>query len=134
MLPLSPSTFESLAAPSVLNPVFEAFRQNLPGFTELDSETQHAFVIFCYQDAKEYGMVTEMGIGAFGLASWWLGLGCHKSSQVLEKVLQSSLPEIRKIHSMNEWARVRIAHPGQPDLADQTVSRSVAETEAWGQR
>ena len=134
MLPLTPSTFESLAAPSVLNPVLEAFRRNLPGFTELDSESQHAFVISCHQDAQEYCMVSEMGIGAFGLAAWWLGLGCHKSSQGLETVLQSSLPEIRKIHSMNEWARARIAHPDQPDLAERTVSQSVTETEAWGNR
>lgn len=134
MLKISQSMQDALLASTILDQVHRAFYESLPGFSSESQDDQAEFTLFAQALANDSNMKSTMGIAAFGLAAWWLGPDFMDSSAGLREALRTDLPEIRKVHMLNEWAAVRIAQPTEMAPAERALVQARAESRAWGER
>jgi len=134
MLRISEAMQAELTAPAILGRVHVAFHESLPEFALQSQDDQGEFVLLAHSMANDCNIKSTMGIAAFGLAAWWLGPDLAGMSKDLGAALRSELPEIRKVHMLNEWAAARIAHPADKTVAERALVQAYADSRAWGEK
>ncbi len=106
-------------------------RQN-PNYTKRDDKERFDFLVDCLLTARELGFKTKQGLASYALAAYYLGIGFENMSQRLQALLSSTVPEVRRVYSMNEWVLTIIGDPENLALADETLQRAFDLTSAWG--
>jgi hypothetical protein len=131
---LTQGQLQQLAQSALGNKLRDAMLRHAPGFPELAVPQQEEFVDDALLEARLRGMRTEQGLAAYALALWFLEPGFPDASRYLRALLESTAPEVRKVHAMNEWVSARLGAPDNPSLADDRLRQAWFSTAAWGQR
>ncbi|PWC33629.1 hypothetical protein [Azospirillum sp. TSO35-2] len=111
-----------------------SFLRGLPGFMEWDEDDRLAFVAEGIAQARARNLKTEIGIASYAMAAWWMNFGFDAQSAHLSRVLRSSLPEIRRVHMMNEWVSARLGAPNDAEAADRALGATFWQMAPWGKR
>ena len=119
------------------NDVFRGrLRRSLAGndkdFAAMSPEAQKSFVIASHEQASRLGFRTEQGVAAYALGGLWLGVGFETSSPLLQRLLQSPIPEARKVHAMGDWVHDQLGPGSTPQSGDAALRRSLGQTVNWG--
>ena len=61
-----------------------------------------------------------------------MGVGFEEASPLLQKLLSTSVPEVRKTHAMSEWVRDQLGATSTPQSGDEALRKSFALTAPWG--
>ena len=101
-------------------------------FAAMPSSTQDEFVVACHEQAQRLGLRGESAVAAYALGALWLGVGFEEASPLLKKLLDTSVPEVRKVHAMSEWVRDHLGATSTPQSGDAAIRRSFALTAPWG--
>ena len=101
-------------------------------FAAMPPAAQHEFVAASHEQAQRLGLRSEQAVAAYALGALWLGVGFEESSPLLEKLLSTSVPEVRKVHAMSEWVRDQLGANSTPQSGDEALRRSFALTAPWG--
>ena len=109
-----------------------AFSRDLPDFKGIDRGERYEFLSLAIAFAETKGLTSEQGLASYALALWYLGVDFEERSKELEALLESSYPEVRKVHAMNEWVEAVMGDPNDITLADKAMKRALELTEAWG--
>ena len=109
-----------------------AFSRDLPDFKEIDRDERHEFLSLAIAFAETKGLRSEQGLASYALALWYLGVDFEEQSKELAALLESSYPEVRKVHAMNEWVEAVTGDPDDITAADKAMKRALELTEAWG--
>jgi hypothetical protein len=59
-------------------------------------------------------------------------LGFERQSRHLQALLNSTLPEVRKVYAMNEWVHTLLGAPEDIERADEALKQAFYRTAAWG--
>lgn len=132
MLRVRPEQIEVIGKVKFLERLKGACIRSLPEFSTCDKRDQETFLVDSLLAAEACGLRTEQGIASYALAAWWLGIGFESESRLLQALLSSRYPELRKAHSMNQWVRERIGQPDDPAAADLALRQAFSQTVAWG--
>ena len=119
------------------NDVFRGrLRSSLAGndkdFAAMSPEAQKSFVIASHEQASRLGLRTEQGVAAYALGGLWLGVGFETSSPLLQRLLQTPIPEARKVHAMGDWVHDQLGPGSTPQTGDAALRRSFGQTVNWG--
>ena len=109
-----------------------AFSRDLPDFKGIDRGERYEFLSLAIAFAETKGLTSEQGLASYALALWYLGVDFEERSKELEALLESSYPEVCKVHAMNEWVEAVMGDPNDITLADKAMKRALELTEAWG--
>jgi hypothetical protein len=109
-----------------------AMSRAVPEFDELSTESRAEFLEACQRAAAARGLLTEQGIAAYALATWFLGPGFEAKSPYLMALLDSGFPEVRKVHALNEWVHVLLGDPENLAAADEALKAAFYRSAAWG--
>lgn len=132
MLTISAEQQEYIALVNLLERIEVNCVDHLPGFSELEKQMQHDWVVATAIEAMQKGFETEQGITAYALANWYLGDNFESKSQYLARVFQSPYPEVRKVYAMNEWVEAMLDKPNNEAVADEVLKKAFYAAEAWG--
>ncbi|MBA4178144.1 MAG: hypothetical protein C0505_16545, partial [Leptothrix sp. (in: Bacteria)] len=91
-----------------------------------------SLVVASLDAAEAQHLRTEQGLAAYALAACFLGLGFEAGSAPLRSLLASPMPEVRRVHALNEWVRATLGDPSNPGRADEALQQSLQRTAAWG--
>lgn len=111
-----------------------SFRKSLEEFADLPEPERIEFIEQCAEAARARGLLSEIGIASYALGAWWLDLGFEEQSPLVIRMFATDLPEVRKIHALNEWIHGRLAAPAEPSLADNALRAAFQRTTPWGTR
>ncbi len=81
--------------------------------------------------ARGAGLHTEQGIASYALGAWYFEPGFESRSRLLAALLASTLPELRKVHALNDWVHAAIGNPADVAGADDNLRRAFERTHAW---
>ena len=109
-----------------------AFSRDLSDFKDVDRDERHEFLSLAIALAETKGLKSEQGIASYVLALWYLGVDFEARSKELEALLESSYPEVRKVHAMNEWVEAVTGDPDDITAADKAMKHALELTKAWG--
>ena len=101
-------------------------------FAAMSPEAQKSFVIASHEQASRLGFRTEQGVAAYALGGLWLGVGFETSSPLLQRLLQTPIPEARKVHAMGDWVHDQLGPGSTPRSGDAALRRSLGQTVNWG--
>jgi hypothetical protein len=118
----------------------QAFRERLRAslarndvdFAAMSAAAQHAFVAASHGHARLLGLRSEQAVAAYALGALWLGVGFEEASPLLQRLLRTSVPEVRKAHAMSEWVRDQLGATSTPQSGDAAIRKSFALTAPWG--
>jgi hypothetical protein len=126
------SQLERLTQSAFRKRLDQAMRRAVPEYAALGEEDRAGFVAEALEEAADWGLRTEQGIASYALGLWFLEPGFPGSSRYAQALLASKLPEVRKIHAMNEWVSARIGQPADMAAADEKLRQAFHATHAWG--
>ncbi len=119
---ISENQMQQLARAMFTRKLAGAMGRAVPEFAHLSTESRAEFLDACQGAATARGLLTELGIiGAMRYAYCTLRL-----------LLDSGVPEVRKVHAMNEWVHVLLGEPGNLAAADEALKSAFYRTGAWG--
>jgi hypothetical protein len=118
----------------------QAFRERLRAslarndvdFAAMPTGAQREFVTASHEHARLLELRGEQAVAAYALGALWLGVGFEETSPLLQKLLSTSVPEVRKTHAMSEWVRDHLGATSTPDSGDAAIRKSFALTAPWG--
>lgn len=116
------------------NKLLNTLSRDLPGFSDWDEDDRRAFIAEGVGQARSRNLMTEIGIASYLIAVWWLNWGFEAQSVHLSRVLRSTLPEIRRVHMMNEWVSARLGSPNDLEAADRALGPAFWLMAPWGKR
>lgn len=132
MLKISAAQIHLLGKMALIEKLDDALCRQYPPFSELTDEERVDFVAKSLAAAEQLGLQTEQGVASYTLAAYWLGIGFETRSLHLQALLKHDLPEIRKVHAMNEWAHTILGAPDDVEAADEAMKQAFYKTDAWG--
>lgn len=132
MLKVRSQQLHQVARAMFIEKVDAAFVSDVPGYADVDKPARKDFIVESMAAAERIGLTTEQGIASYALAVWWLGLDFETMSEELETLLRSDLPEVRKVHGMNEWVHAALGTPDNLAAADEKLKEALKLTEPWG--
>lgn len=109
-----------------------AFLRDLADYKEIDRDERREFLAAAIKLAETKGFQSEQGIASYALALWYLDIDFEERSGELESLLTSSLPEVRRVHAMNQWVEAVLGEPDNIQAANQAITQSLKLTEPWG--
>jgi hypothetical protein len=121
-----------LALENYVRKLDAAFCRELSGYANVDEGEREDFLNAAMAAARGFGLLTERGIAAYALAAWWLDVGFESQSQLMKALLNTRLPEFRKVHAMNAWVHAYLGETHDVALADDQLRQAFRNTEAWG--
>jgi len=118
----------------------QAFRERLRAslarndvdFAAMPTGAQRELVTASHEHARLLELRGEQAVAAYALGALWLGVGFEETSPLLQKLLSTSVPEVRKTHAMSEWVRDHLGATSTPDSGDAAIRKSFALTAPWG--
>ena len=128
---LSASQIEGVGTTTFRRQLDRALSREVVDFGLLDASSRIAFLDLGVSCARAAGLRTGQAIASYVLGACYLDVRFESSSALLTALLASTLPELRKVHAMNEWASCLIGNPGNIDQADDAVRRAALLTRAW---
>lgn len=121
-----------VARAAFLEKLDAAFLRDLSYYPEIEMEQRREFLSAAIQLAEAKGFQSEQGIASYTLALWYLDIDFEDKSSELEALLASQLPEVRRVHAMNQWVEAFLGEPGDIAAADEAIRKSLKLTEPWG--
>ena len=106
--------------------------RNDKDFAAMPYDDRQTFVIDCHEQATRLGLLTEQGVAAYAIGALWLGLDFEMASPLLQSLLQTSIPEARKVHAMSDWVHHQLGPSATPQSGDAALRRSFGQTVNWG--
>jgi hypothetical protein len=106
--------------------------RNDSDYSAMPATAQHEFVVASHEHARLLGLHGESAIAAYALGALWLGVGFEDGSALLQRLLGTSVPEVRKVHAMSEWVRDQLGATSTPGSGDTALRKSFALTAPWG--
>ncbi|WP_224960697.1 hypothetical protein [Geomonas subterranea] len=106
--------------------------RDLTDYHKIEREQRWQFLAGATELAESKGFKSEQGIASYVLALWYLDIDFEDKSSELESLLTSSLPEVRRIHGMNQWVEALLGEPDNVAAADDALKRVLQLTEPWG--
>lgn len=126
--------FQRVSESVFRNRLAQAMLRGVPGFETLAAEERVAFIGAAVAEASGHGLRTEQGLAAYAVALCYLEPDFPATSHYLHALLASTLPEVRKVHAMNEWVSARIGEPDAVGVADARLKNAYGRTRDWGVR
>lgn len=123
-----------VARAALLDKLDAAFLRDLAYYPEIDRDQRREFLGAAIQLAEAKGFQSEQGIASYTLALWYLDIDFEEKSNELLSLLSSSLPEVRRVHALNQWVEAVLGEPDNISAADEAITRSLKLTEPWGLR
>jgi hypothetical protein len=121
-----------VARAAFLEKLDAALLRDLAGYREIDRGQRREFLAAAMELAQEKGFQSEQGIASYTLALWYLDIDFEEKSRELASLLTSTLPEVRRVHALNQWVEAQLGDPDNIAAADEAVRRSLKLTQAWG--
>lgn len=132
MLTVSTSGITAMGRSAFLRRLDDGLKRSDTVWAEVPADERREFLEAAWARADELGLRSERGVAAYALAAWWRGLGFERDVPLLLALLAAPLPEVRKIHGMNEWVHDQLRPDATPESGDAAIRRSFAVTEPWG--
>lgn len=126
------SQLQRLSHGTLKTRIAQALARGAPGFSALAASERSAFVDHAIGEAQGWGFRTSQGFAAYALALWFLEPGFPETSRYLQALLASRVPEVRKVHAMNEWVSTLLGRPEAMAAADEKLKQAFYSTQAWG--
>jgi hypothetical protein len=133
MLKIPQERMDQVARGIFLEKMNREFLQKVPPYAELPEDLRKEFLMATIPMAEEKGLKTEQGIVSYALAVLYLGPDFETRSKALQTVLSGTLPEVRKVHAMNEWVQAIIGNPDDMTAADEKLAQALELSKPWGQ-
>lgn len=131
---LSESQLETIGRRMLIEKMNRSFCKSLQDFAKICAVDRGTFLENCMTAARLLDFNSEQGIASYALGAWWLDIGFEQQSKYIIGILNTKLPEIRKVHAMNDWIHARLKSPADPNKADQALRDALSRTTAWGLR
>jgi hypothetical protein len=112
--------------------LLSAMERQVDDFRSLADGEKDDFVQQAITEARSWGLLTAQGIAAYALGLWFLDPDFPQESALVQALLRSNAPEVRKVHAMNEWISAKLGRPEDPAAADNALRHAYTETAAWG--
>lgn len=109
-----------------------AFERDLADYHRIERDQRLRFLAAAVELAESKGFISEQGIASYVLALWYLDIDFEEKSDELASLLSSSLPEVRRIHAMNQWVEALLGEPDNIAAADEALKKALHLTEPWG--
>ncbi|QWV94610.1 hypothetical protein KP004_05350 [Geomonas oryzisoli] len=109
-----------------------ALMRDLSDYYRIERDQRREFLAGAIELAESKGFRSEQGMASYVLALWYLDIDFEDKSSELETLLASSLPEVRRIHGMNQWVEALLGDPDNIAAADDALKKSLQLTEPWG--
>src|SRR4051812_22886537 len=88
--------------------LLSAMERDIEDFRSLAQAEKNDFVQQALTEARSWGLQTAQGIAAYALGLWFLDPDFPEQSELVQALLRSNAPEVRKVHAMNEWISVKL--------------------------
>ena len=134
MLRFSEAQFAQLGRLQFLRKADYVLGNSVAEWAQSESAGRREFAGMCLDRSARYGLRSEQSVFAYIYCAVWLGQMFEEASPLLLRLLNSTLPELRKSHAMCEWVRDRIRRSATPVSGDAAIRRSVEYTTPWGMR
>ncbi|WP_236025906.1 hypothetical protein [Geomonas azotofigens] len=109
-----------------------ALMRDLTDYYKIGRDQRLDFLAAAVELADSKGFKSEQGMASYVLALWYLDIDFEEKSNALETLLTSSLPEVRRVHALNQWVEAVLGEPDNIAAADEALRKSLQLTEPWG--
>ncbi|WP_129126974.1 hypothetical protein [Geomonas oryzae] len=108
------------------------FDRDLADYHRIERGQRLQFLAAAVELAENKGFSSEQGIASYVLALWYLDIDFEEKSDELASLLLSPLPEVRRVHAMNQWVEALLGEPDNIAAADEALKKALHLTEPWG--
>ncbi|MBJ6750704.1 hypothetical protein [Geomonas anaerohicana] len=109
-----------------------ALMRDLSDYYKIGRDQRREFLAAAVELAENKGFKSEQGMASYVLALWYLDIDFEEKSTALETLLASPLPEVRRVHALNQWVESFLGDPDNIAAADEALRKSLQLTEPWG--
>ncbi|UPU34823.1 hypothetical protein M1B72_15385 [Geomonas paludis] len=109
-----------------------ALMRDLSDYYKIGRDQRREFLAAAVELAENKGFKSEQGMASYVLALWYLDIDFEEKSTALETLLVSPLPEVRRVHALNQWVETVLGDPDNIAAADEALTKSLQLTEPWG--